>query len=120
MKIFLFILSLLPLSIKAQNCPNWQTPMGENWQTQTGENWQVEKSDCPKKVPSIVMLFPNPAIDMIEIQGLESENTEGTFFDNLGHLQFRRSLVGQIDIAQLAQGIYFIRTKNRIFKFIKI
>jgi hypothetical protein len=101
-------------------CLNWQTPTGESWQTPTGENWQVEKNECPKTTPSVVTLFPNPATDFISITGLETTDTEGVIFDSIGRFQYRISLIGDIDISPLAQGVFFIRTKKMVLKFIKI
>ena len=67
-----------------------------------------------------VMLYPNPANDILHIKGLE-EAHEIIIYNALGH-QVRKETVdaeGEIQISDLSSGLYLIRLGNRNLKFFK-
>jgi hypothetical protein len=105
MKKILLFLFFAPLSIAAQN-----------YATDFSCDFEAEK--C---VSSLVRLFPNPTTGVIEIVGLEDSDKEGAVFDAAGRLQLSKVvLTVPIDVSFLPQGIYFLRTKQKVFKFIKL
>jgi len=66
-----------------------------------------------------LVIVPNPAYDYISIQGSFEELT---IYDMLGREveTIKKGSSGKIDISFLKQGIYIIKSKNNICKFVKI
>jgi Secretion system C-terminal sorting domain len=112
MKLFIILFSLYPLSISAQS--------GDEYDANEYDCTEYEALCAPVNTHSrAYLLFPNPATDIISITGLESDDTEGAIFDAAGRFFKRVQLVGDIDVRDLSDGFYLIRTKKRVFKFIK-
>lgn len=76
-----------------------------------------------KGLSSNILIYPNPAKDLLNIEGLVLNQTdEINVCDVLGNTvkQFNtRTSVLKIDVSDVAKGIYFIRTKQGTQKFIK-
>ncbi len=111
MKKLLFLLLMSPLSILAQCHENTE---GE---FTNGEFDTVCASETPLQYKAA--LWPNPTRGFISITGLEVTDTEGVIFDAAGRFVRRVSVATEIDVQDLADGFYLIRTKKNIFKFIK-
>ena len=62
-------------------------------------------------------VYPNPANDMLYIDGVEGETVR--VYDNTGRLVKQEQYNGHLDVSNLAQGIYAVTAGDRIVKFVK-
>lgn len=67
-----------------------------------------------------ILLYPNPASTHIVLRGIE-EQSKVQILDAMGRIvtEQKRSDNEQINIAQLAPGVYVVRVKDQLIKFIK-
>ncbi len=67
-------------------------------------------------------VFPNPANDFIQLDGVEAENTSVQIFNNIGQLVIQQNNSIKIDVSNLENGLYFVKlkteTKNSVTKVI--
>ncbi|MBZ9786401.1 T9SS type A sorting domain-containing protein [Psychroflexus sp. CAK57W] len=69
-------------------------------------------------VASAVKLYPNPASNLIHLEGIENpERIE--IFNLQGKLLLSRSGVTTVDVSSLAKGIYIFRASHNRRKIIK-
>jgi hypothetical protein len=66
------------------------------------------------------VLYPNPTADFIKIEGLDADDTEGSIYNASGQFLYVVKLHEDIEVSFLPQGVFLLRTKNRVFKFIKL
>jgi hypothetical protein len=64
-----------------------------------------------------IRIYPNPTNDIFTVEGA---NTEGYLFAANGQFLRRVEIGKVVNITDLAQGIYFLRLKDRVFKIVKI
>lgn len=62
-------------------------------------------------------LYPNPANNILYIEGVDGQNV--TVYDNMGRLVMEEQYNGCLNVGNLAQGIYTVKTDNRTVKFVK-
>ena len=62
-------------------------------------------------------VYPNPANDMLYIDGVEGETVR--VYDNIGRLVKQEQYNGHLDVSGLAQGIYAVTVGERTVKFVK-
>ena len=65
--------------------------------------------------PTNILLYPNPAINEINIINSTNNNVDISIYDSLGKLIISTSSnddVVNIDISKLTKGVYFVRTKD--------
>lgn len=69
---------------------------------------------------SALSLYPNPAKETLRIVGLNQE-TEAYFYNSLGMLVMTVSATAdeEINVSQLASGLYLIRCGNQMMRFVK-
>lgn len=131
MRKLLFLLAFYPLSISAQ-CPKKTVvvtstvitadvlvfatdDVGQYVELGRDSTVQLIAVRCPTAV-----LYPNPTGGFFHISGLDADDTEGVVFNAASQLLRRVLLIGEVDVSDLPQGIFVLRTKNRVFKFIKL
>lgn len=66
-----------------------------------------------------VSIFPNPTMDILWIEGL-TEEVEVIIVNFQGVPVFKQNTTGKINILSLPQGMYLLKIKNQIFRFIKL
>ncbi|CAM1343780.1 T9SS type A sorting domain-containing protein [Tenacibaculum amylolyticum] len=66
----------------------------------------------------VFRIYPNPTSDYINFSGL-NEETEVSVYSQLGTLVAKTTTNKNIDISGLTNGIYFVRIKNSVHKFMK-
>lgn len=66
-------------------------------------------------------IYPNPANETLFIQGLSGEPTPVILYDVAGGIRgiYTCTNNGEIDLSAIRSGVYFIRVKERFYKFIK-
>ncbi len=70
---------------------------------------------------AIVYLFPNPATAYIELPDNILSNVQRvTIYSSLGSVVYECSPAKRIDISSLTEGIYFLRSGSKTYKFVKI
>lgn len=62
-------------------------------------------------------VYPNPATDVIYIEGAENEMVR--VYDATGRLVMQQVYNGNLDVSGLAKGVYAVKTGNQITKFVK-
>lgn len=62
-------------------------------------------------------VYPNPATDVIYIEGAENEMVR--VCDATGRLVMQQVYNGNLDVSGLAKGVYAVKTGNQITKFVK-
>jgi hypothetical protein len=74
----------------------------------------------PADIENALSVYPNPAAHTLRIRGIDGSVVAVRIFDLTGKTVLSRTLSeGEIDIAGLSRGVYFLRVKNRTVKFIK-
>lgn len=124
MKLFFILLLTLPLNICAQNCKNIEVKLLSDNQgflhdsqgLLTTEDEIFTYKNCKDLIEKPV-LFPNPCTDYFEVKGIRDK--EGIVYDYAGRYMKRVELLHDVDINELSNGFYLLRTANHIFKFIK-
>lgn len=103
--------------------------MGEDPDTSTlvpttfnNEVWQyLYRAQCslnlPEQTAEEITLYPNPAKDWVQVQGL-SEGTSIQIFDQTGKLKFATNQ-SRFSVAQFPVGVYYLQAKNKRFLFLK-
>jgi len=86
-------------------------------------NAECDNGCCDNASPSAMneevsnlSIYPNPVKDILTIEG---DYTLATIYDLFGKLVITTKYQKTIDVATLSNGIYFIKTDNKITKFIK-
>lgn len=64
-----------------------------------------------------IAVYPNPAKDVIHINGLEDETVN--VYDAMGRLVMQQVYSGSLDVSGLAQGVYAITTGKGTMRFVK-
>jgi Secretion system C-terminal sorting domain len=111
--ILLFFLS--PLSISAQIFD------GDYFDCRIFETGTCVES---KSVKTQASLFPNPTVDVLTVDVLNSQNTEGVIINTAGQwmkaVSFKQSYT--FDVSELAQSIYFLKLlpSGIVLKFVKL
>jgi type 1 glutamine amidotransferase len=79
-----------------------------------GETTLSVQQNTPMQEPEIVIL-PNPAQSIIYIQNSSTERINITLYDSQGNQVIKCSSKNELDISELAQGVYFItiETNNK-------
>ena len=74
----------------------------------------------PSTGSGALVIYPNPAIDRIRIEGLEGV-TEVQIYNTLGELvkKVKVDADNEIDIAELASGLYLVRCGEAALRFVK-
>ena len=70
----------------------------------------------------VINLFPNPATSYITVSGLPVQKTDLEIYDYLGRrVALYNDVVSMItlDVSNLSDGVYFLKTQNDVAKFIK-
>lgn len=70
----------------------------------------------------VINLFPNPATNYITVSGLPVQKTDLEIYDYLGRrVALYNDVVSMItlDVSNLSDGVYFLKTQNDVAKFIK-
>ena len=69
---------------------------------------------------TVLSLYPNPAKECIRIEGLES-NSEVVFYNVLGMMvkHVNATADQEINVSDLASGVYMVRCGNQILRFVK-
>ena len=77
-------------------------------------------NDVNENGETVLNIYPNPAKDCIRIEGLEA-NSEVEFYDILGMMVKRVNATAdqEINVSDLANGVYMVRCGNRILRFVK-
>jgi hypothetical protein len=66
-------------------------------------------------------LFPNPASGFIKLpDALLFNNSQVSIFSSIGVIVYHGNATKRIDISTLSPGIYFLKVKDRIYKFVKM
>ena len=68
-----------------------------------------------------VVIFPNPANEIIQIKGTSIEKASISIYDIRGrlHTNFKRLGANKIDISSLASGLYFLKLNSFVYKVFK-
>jgi hypothetical protein len=66
-----------------------------------------------------INIYPNPATDFLIIKDLEN-GAKVQIFSVLGENVAESVYSGRLDVSPLQTGLYFLKTGNRILKFVKI
>ncbi len=72
----------------------------------------VEDVDAPH-----IAVYPNPANDVIYINGVEDETV--SVYDAMGRLVMQQVYAGSLDVSGLSKGVYAITTGNGMMRFVK-
>ena len=73
--------------------------------------------------PSFLSIFPNPALDIIEINGVSDEFRSFSVYSVSGELLHSGELAkgdNRINIEFLTEGVYFIDLADHLFRFVKL
>lgn len=62
-------------------------------------------------------VYPNPATDVIYIEGAENEMVR--VYDATGRLVMQQVYNGNLDVSGLAKGVYTVKTAKEVVKFVK-
>ena len=86
-------------------------------------NAECDNGCCDNASPNVVSeevsklsIYPNPVKKILTIDG---DYTSATIYDLFGKLVLTTNYQKTIDVATLSNGIYFIKTDNKMTKFIK-
>nr|MBP9690234.1 T9SS type A sorting domain-containing protein [Bacteroidia bacterium] len=82
----------------------------------TSTNSKIVSVVLAKQAIATLQVYPNPATDKFTITGL---NAKAMLFDITGKLQLEILADGEINIAHLPAGMYFLRTENEAIKIVK-
>ena len=68
-----------------------------------------------------VVVFPNPANDIIQIKGTSIQEASVSIYDIRGrkHTNFKRLGANKIDVSKLASGLYFLKLNSFVYKVFK-
>jgi len=76
-----------------------------------------------ESIISKINIIPNPAADVLFIEGIENEEVTLNVINSQGELIFSKSKVDQsnslIDVSMLSSGIYFVQIKNKMINITK-
>ena len=80
----------------------------------------VEKTGVNENEGNGLAVYPNPASDRIRIEGLEA-NSEVQIYNALGELvkTVKAEANGEINIVELAKGLYLVRSGTATLRFVK-
>jgi photosystem II stability/assembly factor-like uncharacterized protein len=66
-------------------------------------------------------ISPNPADDYIELpEALLFNNSQVSIYSSIGVIVYQGNATKRIDISTLSPGIYFLKVKDKVYKFVKI
>jgi hypothetical protein len=70
---------------------------------------------------SNVLFFPNPVSGFIELpEALLNNNAQVSIYSSIGVIVYQGNATKRIDIRFLSPGIYFLKVKDKVYKFVKI
>ena len=80
----------------------------------------TEKTGVDENEGSGLTVYPNPASDRFHIEGLEADS-EVQIYNALGELvkTVKAEANGEIDIIELAKGLYLVRCGAATLRFVK-
>jgi hypothetical protein len=85
---------------------------------------KLSQNDSSTESETTYTLYPNPAIDILFIQGLSASSTGIKIYSSIGLLMMYQTLQpdqkNEIDVSKLPAGIYFTQTEDgKMGKFVK-
>ena len=90
--------------------------------------WLIEKNTIITTIidygaPEKLNVYPNPTTNIINISGLPEKYAEIFLTDIIGNEVMNKKYVNQLDLSNLAKGVYFLKIKylsgERLFKVVK-
>jgi murein DD-endopeptidase MepM/ murein hydrolase activator NlpD len=69
----------------------------------------------------VLLIIPNPADDFIELpDALLYNNSQVLIYSSIGVIVYQGKTEKRIDISFLSSGIYFLKVKDKVYKFVKL
>ncbi len=86
-------------------------------------NFYSDVNDIVVAKNNSLELFPNPAVDYISLKNNQNEALNISVFSISGNQIMSLHVANsssKIDVHSLSKGIYFVKTKYKVLKFIKL